>query len=83
MAVVAGKIEVSRGEGGEVVARQEEIVVMEGEKAGEVRLERRERVLVAVPGEDGVAVAEAVRVQAVDVEVGEVKRSSSLLRSLA
>ena len=73
MAVVAGQVRVAHGDGGEVVAVQEELVVREGEKAGEARLERHERMLVAVPGEDGnVAVTERVRVQAVDIEVGEV-----------
>ena len=69
MAVIAGQVQVAQGEAGEVVAVQEEFVVREGEKAGQARLERHERILVAVPDEDGnVAVAEPVRVQAVEVE---------------
>ena len=72
MAVIAGEVRVAQGEGGEVVAIQDELVLKEGEHGGPARLERRERVLVAVPDEDGnVAVVEQVTVRA--VEVGEVR----------
>ena len=71
MAVIAGEVRVAQGEGGEVVAVLDELIVTEGEGGGQARLERRERVLIAVPDGDGnVAVAERVRVQA--VEVGQV-----------
>ena len=80
MAVIAGEVRVAQGEGGEVVAIQDELVVKEGETAGQARLERRERVLVAVPDEDGnVAVAEHVRVRA--VEVGEVRMKYATVRA--
>lgn len=80
MAVIAGEVRVAQGEGGEVVAIQDELVVKEGETAGQARLERRERVLVAVPDEDGnVAVAEQVRVRA--VEVGEVRMKYATVRA--
>ncbi|CAI8051739.1 hypothetical protein GBAR_LOCUS28313 [Geodia barretti] len=68
MAVIAGEVRVAQGEGGEVVAIQDELVLKEGEHGGPARLERRERVLVAVPDEDGnVAVAEQVTVRAVEM----------------
>ena len=63
MAVAAGAVQIAQGEDGEVVAIQRQVVVDPEGGVAQV-----DRVLVAVPDEQGnVAVAEHIRVQAVEI----------------